>query len=146
MSHHVWKVSSDRVFFSNNNFKDDHHLLPLRVSVEVIFCGLQVGSAWLFDPIFYFLKKKRGGGAKFYILTQDYEKWVWNHKILQISKKVGLNSTILREAGAIPRSLLTNISGVPGSHYMKLWRIVDSKHNIQYLSLPNVSITLSTVW
>ena len=67
-------------FFSNNNFKDDHHLLPLRVSVEVIFCGLQVGSAWLFDPIFYFLKKRGGGGggggAKFYILTQDYEKWV----------------------------------------------------------------------
>ena len=119
-------------FFSNSNFTDDHHLLPLRVSVEVIFCGLQVGSAWLFDP-------------KFYILTQDYEKWVWNHKILQISKKVGLNSTILREAGAISRSLLTNISGVPGSHYMKLWRIVDSKHNIQYLSLPNVFITLSTV-
>ena len=50
-------------FFSNSNFKDDHHILPLRVSVEVVFCGLQVGCAWLFDPIFYFLKKKKKGGG-----------------------------------------------------------------------------------
>ena len=57
-------VKSIQCFFSNNNLKDDHHLLPLRVFVEVIFCGLQVGSAWLFDPIFYFQKKKKGGGGR----------------------------------------------------------------------------------